>query len=209
MGLDHRPEERGDSGFGQAGSAAALPVGREESGRDYLTRLSRRATDGLLQSAVGGRAGAQAAGVAGSYREGVDEDQPGSGAAEEEAAEGVGDCPQGGQGAGALQGGQALGVHHRRRPLAMEAAGRGHPPGGEVRWDLRDSHQRVERASLTGGDSTKLQESVGSGARLSLLERDGAAGATDSPSYGGASALARNYQGLLTKSDPQRDDRNA
>jgi len=25
----------------------------------------------------------------------------------------------------------------------------------------------------------------------------------------GTSALARNYQGLLTKSDPQRDDRNA
>jgi Transposase DDE domain len=54
----------------------------------------------------------------------------------------------------------------------MEVSRRFYPAGGDAGWDLRASHQRVARAPLPRGDGAKLQESLGSRARFSLLERD-------------------------------------
>jgi ribosomal protein L35 len=77
--------------------------------------------DGLPQSIVGRRARAQARGAIASDGESTDQGQQASRATKEEAPEGSRDCAEGRQGAGALQDGQALPVHHRRGEVSMVA----------------------------------------------------------------------------------------
>jgi Transposase DDE domain len=125
---------------------------------------------------------AQTPGLAGSDRERIHQDSQGSDAAEKEAAERSRDCDEGGEGYGTLQGGQALRLHDGRRKFSVGSSGRVHSTGGEARRDLRPAHERIERAPLGRRYGAQLQESVRSGARLPVSERDRLAGSTDSSS---------------------------
>src|SRR4029077_7627379 len=138
----------------------------------------------------GRRARAQAAGVAGSDGERAGEDHEGSGAAKEEASEGGGDRAEGGEGAGALQDGQALRLPDRSGQLRLDSPRRFDSAGSAVGRDLRAADQRTARAAVGGRDGAQLQESVGSGASFSKPERDRSVGSTDSASHRGSGAGA-------------------
>src|SRR5208283_2234163 len=107
-GLDHGLDQRGDSRFAGTRGSATVVVGPAKSGRDSIGGLSRRAIDGVLQPADGRTAAAQAGAVISGDGERTEPNRQRSGAPKKEAAGGHRHRVEGGQGAGAIQDGQAL-----------------------------------------------------------------------------------------------------
>src|SRR5205807_10663597 len=63
FGMDQGTDQHGNSRVGEAGGLATVVIGREESGRNHGTGLSKYAADDVSQPSDGRAASAEAAGL--------------------------------------------------------------------------------------------------------------------------------------------------